>query len=151
MDSLEYALALNPNASGISGIIGCLMICVGEYDQGITLIRESIDRNKSFPPFFNLFISLYHFKLKEYTLAYELVEKSLISGLVLNAVLLVSVLAHMGRKSEAYEMMKTFSGYQINKTWVTREHISRLLLDRDLVDHLYKGLKSVNIPVLTVA
>jgi TolB-like protein len=151
MDSLEYALALNPNASGISGIIGCLMICVGEYDQGITLIRESVDRNKSFPPFFNLFISLYHFKQKEYALAYELAEKSSISGLVLNAVLLVSILAHMGRKSEAYEMMKSFSGYQINKTWVTREHISRLLLDQDLVDNLYKGLKSAHIPVLTVA
>jgi TolB-like protein len=151
MDSLEYALALNPNASGISGIIGCLMICAGEYDQGIGLIRESIDRNKSFPPFFNLFISLYHFKQKEYSLAYEMVEKSGISGLVLNAVLHVSILAHMGRKSEAYQMMKSFNGYQINKTWVTREHISRLLLDRDLIDQLYKGLKSVNVPVLTVA
>jgi TolB-like protein len=151
MDSLEYALALNPNAAGISGIIGCLMICIGEYEQGIMLIRESIDRNRSFPPFFNLFISLYHFKHKEYALAHQLVDKSGISGLVLNAVLLISVLAHMGRKSEAYEMMKTFNGYQITKTWVTKEHISKFLLDRDLVDQLYKGLKSVKIPMLTVA
>lgn len=151
LDSLEYALALNTNASGISGIIGCLMICIGEYEQGIVLIRESIDRNRSFPPFFNLFIGLYHFKHKEYSLAYQLVDKSGISGLVLNAVLLISVLAHMGRKSEAYQMMKTFNGYQITKTWVTREHISRFLLDQDLVDQLYKGLKSVKVPMLTVA
>jgi TolB-like protein len=151
MESLEYALALNPNASGISGIIGCLMICVGEYEQGISLIRDSIDRNRSYPPFFNLFISLYHFKNKEYALAYQLVDKSGISGLVLNAVLLISILAHMGRKAEAYDMMKTFNGYQITKTWVTREHFSRFLLDQNLVEQLYKGLKSVKVPMLTVA
>jgi TolB-like protein len=151
MESLEYALTLNPNASGISGIIGCLMICIGEYEQGISLIRESIDRNRSFPPFFNLFISLYHFKHKEYALAYQLVDKSGISGLVLNAVLLISILAHMGRKAEAYQMMKTFNGYQITKTWVTREHIGRFLLDQNLVEQLYKGLKSVKVPMLTVA
>jgi len=151
MDSLEYALALNPNASGLIGIIGCLMICAGEYNRGIELIRESMDRNKSYPHFFNLFVSLYHFKLKEYSLAYQQVEKSGISDLVLNAVLRVSILVNMGRKSEAFEMMKVFKGFQINKTWITREQISRFLLDQDLVENLYKGLKAINVPVLTVA
>ncbi len=151
MDSLEYSLALNPNASGLIGIIGCLMICAGEYNRGIELIRESIDRNKSYPPFFNLFVSLYHFKLKEYSQAYHQVEKSGISELVLNAILRVSILVQLGRKSEAFEMMKVFKGFQINKTWITREQISRFLLDQDLVDNLYKGLKAINVPVLTVA
>ncbi len=134
MDSLEYSLALNPNATGLIGIIGCLMICAGEYNRGIELIRESLDRNKSYPPFFNLFVSLYHFKLKEYSQAYHQVEKSGISELVLNAILRVSILVNMGRKSEAYEMMKVFKGFQINKTWISREQISRFLLDQDLVD-----------------
>ncbi len=151
MDSLEYSLALNPNATGLPGIIGCLMICAGEYKRGIELISESIDRNKSYPPFFNLFVSLYHFKLKEYAQAYHQVEKSGISELVLNAILRVSILVNMGRKSEAYEMMKVFKGFQINKTWISREQISRFLLDQDLVDNLYKGLKAINVPILTVA
>ena len=151
MDSLEDSLALNPNASGLIGIIGCLMICAGEYNRGIELIGESIDRNKSYPPFFNLFVSLYHFKLKEFPQAYHQVEKSGISELVLNAILRVSILVHMGRKSEAFEMMKIFKGFQINKTWITREQISRFLLDQDLVDSLYKGLKAINVPILTVA
>ena len=151
IDSLEYSLALNPNATGLIGIIGCLMICAGEYNRGIELIRESLDRNKSYPPFFNLFVSLYHFKLKEYSQAYLEVEKSGISELVLNAILRVSILVNMGRKSEAYEMMKVFKGFQINKTWISREQISRFLLDQDLVDNLYKGLKAINVPILTVA
>jgi TolB-like protein len=151
LDSLEYALALNPNASGLIGIIGCLMICAGEYSRGIELIRESIERNKSYPSCFDLFVSLYHFKLKEYSLAYQQVEKSGISELVLNAVLRVSFLVNIGRKSEAYEMMKVFKGFQINKTWISREQISRFLLDQDLVENLYDGLKAINVPVLTVA
>ncbi len=100
------------------------MISAGEYNRGIDLIRESIDRNKSYPPFFNLFVSLYHFKLKEYSLAYQQIEKSGISEIVLNAVLRVSILVNMGRKSEAFEMMKVFKGFQINKTWISREQIS---------------------------
>jgi adenylate cyclase len=151
LESLEYALALNPNASGLIGIIGCLMICAGEYNRGIELIRESIDRNKSYPPFFNLFVSLYHFKLKEYSLAYQQIEKSGISELVLNAVLRVAILVNMGRKSEAFEMIKIFKGFQINKTWISRDQISRFLLDQDLVENLYKGLKAINVPILTVA
>jgi hypothetical protein len=48
-------------------------------------------------------------------------------------------------------MMKVFKGFQINKTWISREQISRFLLDHDLVENLYNGLKAINVPVLTVA
>ncbi len=75
VETLEYALSLNPNASGTMGIIGCLLIGAGEYDRGIALIRKSMERNKSYPLFFHLFTSLYHFKQKEYFLAYQQAEK----------------------------------------------------------------------------
>jgi tetratricopeptide (TPR) repeat protein len=54
VDTLEYALSLNPNASGLIGMIGCLMMRAGEYSRGIGLINKSIERNKSYPPYFNL-------------------------------------------------------------------------------------------------
>lgn len=66
LDALEYALNLNPNASGSIGIVGCLMIGAGEYNRGIVLLKKSMERNKSYPAFFNLFISLYYLKQKNF-------------------------------------------------------------------------------------
>jgi TolB-like protein len=151
VDALEYALTLNSNASGLMGIIGCLMIGAGEYSRGIGLIKKSIDRNKSYPPIFNLFISLYHFKLKEYDQAWLQVEKMGMPDLILNIILRISILSHVGRKEESDILMKTLMLHPFNKVRITKELIQGFLLDPELVDQLYKGLKSVKIPILTVA
>jgi hypothetical protein len=133
------------------GVIGCLMIGVGEYYRGIELLRKSIDLNKSYPPFFNLFISLYHFKQKEYSLAYYQTEMMGMPDLGMNIILRGSILSQMGRKTEADALMKTLKEHPINKAWISKEFINRLLLDQDLVDQLHKGFKSSKIPFLTVA
>jgi TolB-like protein len=151
LEALKYALKLNPNATGLTGIIGCLMIGMGEYNTGMSLIGKSISRNKTFPAVFNLFISIYHFKRKEYTLAYEFSEKTARPDLVLSRLLSISSLMHMGRRGEADSMIKMLKGFSLNKAWTSREYISRFLPDQDLVEQLYKGLKSSNISLLTVA
>jgi TolB-like protein len=151
LEALKYALKLNPNATGLTGIIGCLMIGMGEYNNGMNLVGKSISRNKTYPDVFNLFISLYHFKRKEYTLAYEFSEKTARPDLILSRLLSVSSLIHMGRKSEADAIVKMLRGFSLNKAWTSREYISRFLPDQDLVEQLYQGLKLSNIPLLTVA
>jgi len=151
VDALEYALQLNPNASGFKGVIGCLMIAVGEYNRGIGLIRKSIELNKSFPSFFSLFIGIYHFKLREYPMAYQQVERMGLPDLILIKILRISILSEMGRTAEADELMETLKVNPLNKTWISKEYISRLFIDQSLVEQLYKGLKSANIPLLTVA
>jgi adenylate cyclase len=151
IDALEYALTLNPNATGSMGMIGCLMIRAGEYKQGIELIRKSTERNKSYPAFFKLFISLYYFKQKEYSLAYQQADEMGMPDLGLNIILRVSILSQMGRKAEADILSKSLKDYPLNKTSVSKDYMQRFLLDQDLVDQLYKGFKSSKIPVLTVA
>jgi TolB-like protein len=151
LDALEYALTLNPNASGSIGIIGCLMICAGEFNRGIVLMRKSTDRNKSYPAFFNLFISLYYLKQKEYSLAYQQVEKMGMHEMVLNIILRISILSQMGRKAEAGVLLKSLKNRSFDKSRISREYISRFFLDQDLVEQLYKGLKFAHNPVLTVA
>jgi TolB-like protein len=151
VDTLEYALTLNPNASGLMGMIGCLMIRAGEYNRGFGLINKSIERNKSYPPLFNLFISLYYLKQKEFSLAYQHTEKMGMPELILNIILRICILSQMGRKAEAEILIKTFKEHPLNTTWLSWESMHGFLLDHDLVDQIYKGLKSVKIPLLTVA
>ncbi len=151
LEALNLAMILNPSAFGFMGIIGCLMISVGEYDRGIDLIEKSIEWNKSYPPFFNLFISLYHFKQKEYMEAYIQAEKIDMPDLVLNNILKASTLTKLGRIKEADALIKTIKGYSLNKTWISREYLQRFFLDRDLVEQLNKGLKSASLTILSVA
>jgi len=151
IDALEHALSLNPNAAGLTGVIGCLMIVVGNYDRGIELIRKSISRNKIHPAIFNLFISLYHFKQKEYPLADQYLDEMGLPDLGLGIILRVSILSLSGRKAEADILMKYSHGRPLNKSWVSKDVVHRFLLDPELVDQIYRGFKASKIPFLTVA
>jgi len=114
-ESLERALALSPNAAGMTGVIGCLMFAAGETERGIFLINRSIERNKSYPSIFNLFISLHHFIHQEFELAYQSAEKTGIPDLGLNILLRVSILSRMGRKTEASALRKRLRKRLITK------------------------------------
>jgi len=151
LDELEYTIALNPNAVGIMGICGCLMIVAGEYDRGIELIRSSMSRNKSHPALFKFFLSLYHFKQKEYSLSFACSDEMPITEFGLNIILRVATLSLMGRKAEADILIKSLKNHSINKTWISKEFLNRFLLDETLVDQIYKGFNFSKIPFLTVA
>ncbi len=151
LDSLEYALILNRNASGSMGMIGCLMIQAGEYNRGIELINKSIERNKSYPPYFNLFISIYYFRQKEFSLAWLQAEKMAMPDLALNILLQASILFHMGRKSESSGLIKKLMENIHNRAGIFKENIHGFFLDQDLIEQLYKCFKSVKTPLLTVA
>ncbi len=151
IDGLEYALTLNPNASGTIGLIGCLMIGAGEYERGFGLIRKSMERNKSYPLFFHLFISVYYFNQKEYFLAYQQVENMGMSDLVVNIILRISILNQLGKKAEAESLIKALRGNQVNKKWVSEDYKRHFFNDRDLFEQLSKGLKSGKTHLLTVA
>ncbi|MEJ0082742.1 MAG: hypothetical protein WDM78_17720 [Puia sp.] len=151
LDELEYTITLNPNAVGIMGICGCLMIAAGEYDRGIRLIRNSMSRNKCHPALFKFFISLYHFKQKEYALAFACSDEMAIPDLGLNIILRVAALSHMGRKAEADILVKSLKNHSLNKAWISKEFLNKFILDEDLVDQIYKGFKYSKIPFLTVA
>jgi adenylate cyclase len=151
LDELEYTISLNPNAVGNMGICGCLMIVAGEYDRGIELIRNSMSRNKSHPALFKFFMSLYHFKQKEYSLAFACSDEMAIPDFGLNIILRVATLSHMGRKTEADILIKSLKIHSLNKAWISKEFLNRFLLDEDLVDHICKGFNFSKIPFLTVA
>ena len=74
-----------------------------------------------------------------------------LQDLALNIVLRSSILSQMDRKAEADNLIKTLKSHPYTKTRISKEYISRFFLDQGLVEQLYKGIKSVNIPLLTVA
>jgi TolB-like protein len=151
LDELDYSIDLNPNAVGIIGLCGCLMVAAGEYIRGIELIRRSISRNKSYPTLFKLFISLYHFKQKEYALAFACSDEIAMPDFGLSIILHVAILYYMGRKAEADILIGSLKIHSFNKAWISKEFLNRIFLDEDLVDQICKGFKSSKFSFLTVA
>jgi tetratricopeptide (TPR) repeat protein len=151
LKALKSACDLNPGAAGLSGIAGCLLITAGDYEQGIALLENSMETNKNFPPLFYLFTGLYRFKHGDFESALHDLEKAAMSDEPLNFLLRISILIQMGRKHEAEILAKTTKHYPLNKVWISREFISRLLLDQELVEQLTRGFKSIRLPLLTVA
>ena len=151
LEALQNAHNLNPNAKGLLGITGCLLITAGEYERGYSLLEESMETNKNFPPLFYLFTGLYRFKHGEYETALLDLEKTGMSDEPLNFLLRISILIQMGKKPEAEILAKSAKNYPLNKVWISREFISRFLLDEELVDQLTRGFKSIRLPLLTVA
>jgi TolB-like protein len=151
IDGLEYALQLNTNAGGTMGVIGCLMISAGEYERGISLIRKSMDLNKSYPLIFHLFACIYYFKQKDYLLACQQAEKMCMPDLALNIILRISILSRLDKKAEANVLIASLRENPLNEIWISKEYLCRFFSDSKLIEQLYAGLKSVKIPVLTVA
>ncbi|HEY4966373.1 MAG TPA: hypothetical protein VII28_08240 [Puia sp.] len=151
LDALQHAYNLNPNATGLLGVIGCLMITAGEYERGLALLEESMETNKNFPSVFYLFTGLYRFKHGDFASALQDLEKTGMADEPLNLLLRISILIQMGKKPEAEILAKSVKGYSLNKVWISREYISRFLLDNELVDQLTRGFKSIRLPLLTVA
>src|SRR5262249_39716527 len=111
----------------------------------------SMKRNKSYPALFQFFTSLYHFKLKEYAMAYSSFDESTLPEFGMSIILRVASLSLMGRKTEADLLAKTLKSHSLNKAWISKEFLNRFLLDEDLVDQIHKGFKSSKISLLTVA
>jgi tetratricopeptide (TPR) repeat protein len=151
LEALENAYNLNPNAAGLLGITGCVMITAGEYERGLALLEESMEMNKNFPTVFYLFTGLYRFKYGDFTGALLDLEKTGMAEEPLNILLRISILIQLDRKAEAEILAKSTKRYPVKKVWVSREFISRFLLDNELVDQLTRGFKSIRLPLLTVA
>ena len=105
------------------------MITAGEYERGLALLEESMESNKNFPPVFYLFTGLYRFKHGDYASSLHDLEKTGMAEEPLNILLRISILIQMGRKPEAEMLAKSAKGYPLNKVWISREFISRFLLD----------------------
>jgi TolB-like protein len=151
LDTLEYTITLNPNAAGITGICGCLMIAAGEYERGIELIRTSMSRNKSYPPLFKLFIGLYHFKQKEYALALACSDEMAIPAMDMNTILRTAILSQMGQNTGEDIRSKSPKNNSSNESWISKEFLDKLLLDQDLAEQIFKGFRTSKASFLTVA
>ncbi len=151
IEALEHALAINPNAATIMGCAGAIMICAGEYERGIELLNKSILLNRNYPPAFNLCMSLFYLKSKDYERAAHWSDKLNNPAFIWCSIIRVASHALLYARMDRNELHETL-GIDVHELQdVTREFMGKCLLDDKLVDRLYEGLQLAKLPMLTVA
>jgi TolB-like protein len=150
LEALEYALSIKTHPTSTLCNIGFGLICVGEYDKGVKLIERSMNLNKYYPSWLNIGISLYHFKRKEYELAYSWAKKMKSSDIAWDSLICASSLAHLNNKKEAASVIKWFLKSAPDHLSIVNHFFRMLVFDEGLVKDLFEGLRMAGLHMLSV-
>jgi len=151
IEAIEHARSLHPNASGIMGLAACIMICAGDYEKGFKGLTKSMQLNTSYPPAFNFCMALYFIKKKNFDLALQWIEKLSYSSLIWFNMIRIVAYAGQGKHQLSTALSEMTEDQTRELAALTRETLGKFLLDADLVEQLFKGLKNAKLPLLTVA
>jgi adenylate cyclase len=94
-------LSLNPTNPHLLGQVGWRIAYAGNWDEGIALVRQSIDRSIKAPWGYHLFIALDHYRRGDYPAALAEAAPVAQTEIFTAAVVLAAIHGQLGKKDEA--------------------------------------------------
>ena len=122
------------------GSVGFALICLGEFERGIVLIKESVQYNPFSPWWFNLGFSLYYFYKEQYHDALHSAERMYMHQVPWDALLKASSLSKMDRNEEAAVYIRGLVRSISATGRSVKEYIGVFLFSEELINELYDGL-----------
>lgn len=138
--SAAKVIELNPNAPYYVGVAGWLMALAGEWEQGLEVMRQSIERNPIYPDWFNLAPFQYHFFRGEFEEALAAAERMILPGLPWDPITRVAALTRLGRSEEAQGVLQQMRREYPDFRSYARDYIASYVFLDDDVDAIYKAL-----------
>ena len=134
-------LSLNPTNPHVLGQVGLRTARVGNWDEGIALVRQSIERSITAPWGYHTMIALDHYRRGDYHAALADAEQFAGARIVTVAVVLAAIHGQLGNQDEARRALdraRTLDANAIRdpRTWLRRA----INLPEDLLDQLMDGL-----------
>jgi tetratricopeptide (TPR) repeat protein len=144
-------LSLNPTNPHVLGQVGWRIARAGNWNAGIALVRQSIDRSISAPWGYHMAIALDHYRRKEYAAALAEAEQFGGARIVTVAVVLAAIHGQLGNKDEARRALDRAKALDADaiqdpRTWLRRA----LNLPEDLIEQVMAGLLKAGRPALAV-
>jgi adenylate cyclase len=134
-------LSLNPTNPHVLGQVGWRTARAGNWDEGIALVRQSIDRSIKAPWGYHMAIALDHYRRGDYHAALADAEQFAGARIATVAVVLAAIHGQLGNKDEgrrALDRARTLDAHAIQdpRAWLLRA----LNLPEDVIDQLMEGL-----------
>jgi TolB-like protein/tetratricopeptide (TPR) repeat protein len=140
LKNAQISIALNPNNMLHIGAIGCAYIMVGEYDQGLKLISESMEINPVHPWFYNVCTSFYYLHDGDFEEALYWVKKMNQPEFLGDAILRCATSALANQPEQAALAAKDVLALAPDITEHAKLFLGVFLHDKSLIDTILNGL-----------
>jgi adenylate cyclase len=142
-------LSLNPTNPEVLFQVGWRTARAGDWDQGIALVRQSIERSITAPWGYHTMIALDHYRREDYHAALACAEEFAGARIATAAIVLAAIHGQLGNKAEAWRALdraRTLdaSAIQDPRAWLRRA----INLPDDLIEQLMDGLVNAGLPAL---
>lgn len=139
LESTTALLDLNPLPS-IRGVAGAQIAVAGEWQRGIAILEEQINKLHFYPRWFHWVTFLNAYRQKDYETALIEADKMNTSGNILDPLMHAASLGQLGRTQQARDALKRLLILQVDFTQNPRRYLTRIIMQDELVEHVLEGL-----------
>jgi TolB-like protein len=147
ISACEKCIALNPRAVSYAARVGGMLIHVGEFERGASLLKESLLLNPFFPWMSSIALSLYHYQRNEFQESREWAAKVDMPQIPWVHLLKVACLGQLDRLDEAKIHIGKLLILKPTISALGKPHLSDYILHEKLVDKLIVGLEKAGLKI----
>jgi TolB-like protein len=144
---VDQCIAINPNAADMTGGMGFVLTCAGEFERGFKLLQDSVLHNPYCPWWFNGGFVFYFLVKKQYQEALHWAEKLNVPELLWDPLLKASVLGHLNRVEEADRNLKLLVQIIPDAGCQVKGILESFLLSTELNKEILEGLKKAGLTI----
>src|SRR5450432_1850187 len=145
LKAVDQCIAINPNAADMTGGMGFVLICAGEFERGFKLLTDSIQHNPYCPWWFHAAFVLYFLFKKQYQEALYWAEKMNAPEIFWDPLLKASVLGHLNRVEDANRNLKLLLQLVPEAATQVKDILESFLLSPDLNKEILVGLTKAGV------
>jgi adenylate cyclase len=142
---VKQTMALNPNAPYVVGVAGWHLALLGDWEQGLSLLKKGMERNPYHPRWFYLAPYMDYYRRGEYENALGEALKFNYPEFFWSPVMLAASLGQMGRENEARTEVNKLLKLVPDFAARGRELIRGYVKVDDLVDGVIEGLRKAGL------
>jgi TolB-like protein len=140
LKAVDQCITINPNAADMTGGMGFVLICAGEFERGFKLLQDSVRQNPYCPWWFHAAFVLYFLYKKQYQDALLWAEKMNAPEIFWDPLLQAAALGHLNRVEEAGTNVKFLLAIMPNAGSQVKAIVESFLLSEELNNEILDGL-----------
>jgi len=141
----EQCLKINPNSSGITSGIGCVLIFAGYFEKGFNLLENATNINPAHPWWINVGYCYYYIHKKEYQKSLYWAEKMDFNETIWDSLLKAVSLSLLSEDAKAKIHLNNLLELQPQTATELKETLSSFMFSDEIVFRIINSLKRIGL------
>lgn len=143
----DRALELNPNDSDALADLGGKIAYSGDWERGLALRREAIERNPAHPPSYRIPFVIDAYRRGDDAAALAELDRIDLPDFLMTGLLRAAVLGRLGPPEKASEAVAALMAIEPNAATLARDYFGYWNISPELTDELIDGLNRAGLEV----